>query len=96
MDPHPNHPKPDSAEARVSQAVEAIDEAQRALERAAQQLSSVVGMIFETRKLQRLHKEVTRTWYLVRGRSEQLRHKAGLRLDEEAGLTWRRTGALRY
>jgi hypothetical protein len=82
--------EPDSADARVAEVVEAIDQAQRALERAAQRLAPVAGMVYETRTLDRLRKEAMRAWYLVSGRREQVRHKGGLRLDEQAHAAWMR------
>lgn len=89
--------EPDSAEARVAEVIEAIDQAQRTLERAVQRLAPVAGMVYETRTLDRLRKEAMRAWYLVNGRRAQVQHKGGLRLDEQAHAAWttKRLRALR-
>jgi hypothetical protein len=82
--------EPDSAEARVAEVIEAVDQAQRALERAVQRLAPVAGMVYETRTLDRLRKEAMRAWYLVNGRRAQVQHTGGLRLDEQAHAAWMR------
>jgi len=83
MNPHPHDttPKP-SAEAQVAHALAAVEEAQRQLEHARQRVACMRGLAFESSKLGRLHEQVTRSWYVLYERRDQLRRKGGLVLDE--------------
>lgn len=83
MDPHPHDTtrKP-SAEARVADVLAAVEEAQRQLDHARHRVACVRGLVFEHSRLGRLHEQVTRAWYALCGRREQVRRKGGLVLDE--------------
>lgn len=72
-----------AAEARVSAALDAIEHAQRLLDRAAKELCDVSGMAYEWRRLGAVHGQVKRAWYAVRGKADHLSLKGRLLLDHE-------------
>ena len=88
MDPNPNMTSPDplakrkaAAEARVASALDHLEEAQRLVERARQELSSVCGMAAEHRRLGALYGQVKGCWHAVRERASRLQGR--LVLDHE-------------
>jgi hypothetical protein len=72
-----------AAEVRVVVAVASLREAQRLIEEAAKALSGVNGLAREWRRLDKLHEQVTRAFYDVRGRADTLALKDRLVLDHE-------------
>jgi hypothetical protein len=72
-----------AAEVRVAVAVASLREAQRLIEEAAQALSAVNGLVREWRRLDRLHEQVTCSFYAVRGRADSLVLKGRLVLNHE-------------
>jgi len=73
----------EAAELRLGAALEAIEQAQRLIARAAQELCDVSGMASEWRRLGSLHGQVKRAWYAVRGKADHLSLKDRLLLDHE-------------
>ncbi len=72
-----------AAEAHVRAALELIQEAQMLLGRAAGELSSVVGMVPEWRKVGVRYDQVHGTWYAVEKKAAALRAGGRLLLDRE-------------
>lgn len=72
-----------AAEARVQAALDAIQEAQGFVDRAAQALCSVKGVSAEHERLGRLYDQVHLTWYIVRDAADAVRHRGALLLDHE-------------
>ncbi len=72
-----------AAEARVVAALELIEEAQMLLGRACGELSSVVGMVAEWRKVGARYDQVHGAWYAVERKAAVLRAKGRLLLDRE-------------
>jgi hypothetical protein len=70
-----------AAEARVSEALEQVEEAQMLLGRACASLSSVVGMVSEWRKLSARYDQVHAAWYAVERKAAALRARGRLLLD---------------
>jgi hypothetical protein len=71
----------EAAEARVKAALDAIQEAQLLLGRAAQALCSVKGMAAEWRKVGARYDQVHGAWYQVERKAAVLRAKGQLVLD---------------
>jgi hypothetical protein len=68
-----------TAEERVRHALEQIEGAQNLLSAAAVNLSPVIGLVPEWKRVMKLHHDVKRHWYRL---DEKLRARAGkLRLD---------------
>jgi hypothetical protein len=74
-----------AAEARVRAALDAIQEAQGLVDRAAQALCSVKGVRAAHERLGRLYDQVHLAWYVVRDAADSVRHRGALLLDHEPG-----------
>lgn len=85
----------EAAEVRLGAALEAIEQAQRLIDRAARELCDVSGMASEWRRLGALHGQVKRAWYAVQGRADHLSLKGRLLLDHEPGQGARACGGPR-
>ncbi len=69
---------------RVEDALLRLQQAQVLVDQAAQALCRVSGMVYEWRKLGRLHGETKRTYYAISARADRLSAKGRLCLDGEA------------
>ncbi len=81
-----------AAEVRVRAALELIQEAQMLLGRASGELSSVVGMVAEWRKVGVRYDQVHGTWYAVERKAAALRASGRLLLDREPSAEEAREG----
>lgn len=100
MSTRPNEKDPladrkEAAEARLGAALEAMEQAQRLIDRAARELCDVSGMASEWRRLGALHGQVKRAWYAVLGKADHLSLKGRLLLDHEPGQGARACGGPR-
>lgn len=72
-----------AAEARIQAALDALEDAQALVHRAAQALCSINGLCAEYERLRRLYDHVHRTWYAVRDKARAVGRRSRLTLDHE-------------
>lgn len=76
----------EGAQERVRAALAHLQEAQSLVDRAGQELCSVVGLCPEWTRLGKLYDQVKRHWWAVSTKAERLRLNGRLLLDHEPGV----------